>query len=97
MRESSIEKYLVREVARACGVAEKFTSPGRRNVPDRIVTWLAPMIDFVELKATGEKPNAGQLRDHKRRRARGYFVAVIDSKEGVDRYIQLRGLKCRNS
>lgn len=97
MRESCIERYLKREVRRAGGVAEKFKSPGKKNVPDQIVTWLAPMLDFVELKAPGEKPNAGQLRDHARRRKRGYFVIVIDSKEMVDVYIEMRGLKCKIS
>lgn len=97
MRESFIETYFKRQVKAAGGVAEKFVSPGKRNVPDQIVTWVAPMLDFVELKATGETPNKGQLRDHARRRKRGYFVAVIDSKEGVDLYIQRRGLKCKAS
>lgn len=95
MRESCIEKYLKREVRRAGGVAEKFVSPGRKNVPDQIVTWVYPMMDYVELKATGEKPNAGQRRDHARRRRRGYSVFVIDSKAGVDRFVLLRGLKCQ--
>lgn len=94
MRESSIETYLKREVKRAGGVAEKFKSPGRKNVPDQIVTWLAPMLDYVELKAPGKKPNKGQLRDHARRRRRGYSVFVIDTKAGVDEFIRVRGLKC---
>jgi hypothetical protein len=50
------------EVAKAGGTAEKFISAGRR--PDRIVTWTSPLLDFVELKAPGEKPTPGQLRDH---------------------------------
>jgi hypothetical protein len=49
----------VSEVAKAGGTAEKFNSAGRRNVPDRIVTWTSPLLDFVELKAPGEKPTAG--------------------------------------
>lgn len=97
MRESSIEKYFKRQVKAAGGVAEKFKSPGKKNVPDQIVTWVAPMLDFVELKATDEKPNSGQRRDHERRRKRGYFVMVIDSKELVDIYIEMRGLKCKAS
>lgn len=97
MRESSIETYLKREVRKAGGVAEKFVSPGRKNVPDQIVTWVAPMLDYVELKATGQKPNAGQRRDHARRRARGYSVFVLDSKKMVDVYIEMRGLKCKIS
>jgi hypothetical protein len=87
----------VREVAKAGGTAEKFISAGRRDVPDRIVTWISPLLDFVELKAPGEKPTPGQLRDHARRRARGYSVLVIDSKEGVDLYVKARALQARDS
>jgi hypothetical protein len=91
-RESAVERYLVMEVAKAGGTAEKFISAGRRDVPDRIVTWTSPLLDFVELKAPGEKPTPGQLRDHARRRARGYSVLVIDSKDGVDLYVKARAL-----
>jgi hypothetical protein len=42
---------------------------------------------FVELKALGKSPTAAQLRDHERRRALGAEVWVIDSKEGVDDFI----------
>lgn len=97
MRERFIEKYFKRQVKAAGGVAEKFKSPGKRSVPDQIVTWIAPMLDYVELKAPGEVPTSGQLRDHARRRKRGYFVAVLDSKEMVDVYIEMRGLKCKAS
>lgn len=86
MRESAIEKYLVKRVAECGGVAEKFVSPGRKNVPDRLCQWVG-YIDFVELKATGVEPNAGQLRDHARRLQLGHEVWVIDSKERVDTYI----------
>lgn len=39
MRESKIEAHLRREVTKAGGKVYKFTSPGRRNVPDRLVIW----------------------------------------------------------
>lgn len=39
---------------------------------------------WVELKATGKKPEPHQLREHKRMRAMGQRVVVIDSIEGVD-------------
>ena len=97
--EKTIEAYLVRQVAKIGGVAEKFTSPNRRSVPDRIV-WF-PMYDqtgrqlsrdfghviLVELKAPGKKPTEAQERDHKKRRAMGFRVEVIDTKEGVDEFI----------
>lgn len=87
MREFTVEKYFVEQVTLAGGVAEKFKSPGRKNVPDRLCSWPLGYHDFVELKATGEKPTPGQLRDHKRRRAMGHRVWVISSKDQVDRYI----------
>jgi hypothetical protein len=87
MRESQIETYLRREVKNLGGCAYKFTSPQRVNVPDRIVLLPGGRIVFVELKAPGKKPTAGQLREHKRLRDLGFQVDVIDTKEGVDEWI----------
>jgi hypothetical protein len=84
MLEKDIEQYLVRKVKAAGGLCEKFTSPGRRSVPDRIITMLGGRIFFVELKAPGKKPTVKQLADHKRRLELGCNVLVIDTKEGVD-------------
>ena len=39
MRESVVEKHLRIQVRRAGGMTYKFKSPGRKNVPDRIVIW----------------------------------------------------------
>ena len=40
--------------------------------------------EWVELKATGKVPEPHQLREHKRMKAMGQYVVVIDSIEGVD-------------
>lgn len=56
VREEVIERHLVNEVKKAGGIAYKFTSPGRRGVPDRIVLLPNGKIIFVECKAPGEKP-----------------------------------------
>lgn len=105
--EKTIEAYLVHKVKAIGGVAEKFTSPNRRSVPDRIV-WLpeekvyedehgcqlsAPAhagarVIFVELKAPGKKPTENQLRDHEKRRAMGFRVEVLDTKDAVDEFIR---------
>jgi hypothetical protein len=85
MLERDIEKALVKRVGDLGGLCEKFTSPGRRNVPDRLIT-LHNKIIFVELKAPGEKVRGGQLRDHERRRALGCDVRVIDSMEAVNAF-----------
>jgi len=43
-----------------------------------------PNTIWVELKATGVKPETHQLREHERMRAMGQRVVVIDSIEGVE-------------
>lgn len=87
MRESMIETYLVKQVKKAGGVAEKFYSRSKKGLPDRVVSWPRSRVDWVELKAPGEKPSAAQRRDHKRREAMGHEVWVIDSKGAVDQYV----------
>jgi hypothetical protein len=86
MLERDIEQALVKRVKDLGGKCEKFTSPGRRSVPDRIVTLPGNIIIFVELKAPGKKPTAKQLKDHKERSALGCDVRVIDSLELVDAF-----------
>ena len=98
MRESIIEKYLHKQVTAAGGTTRKFT--GWKNVPDRIVIWPtihtfekprivkdAARIHFVETKATGKTARAGQVREHKRLRALGCVVLVLDTKAKVDNYV----------
>jgi hypothetical protein len=95
-RESDIESYLVDQVAAMGGVAEKFKSPQKAHVPDRIVSWpdsdrgeyRPAEVHFVELKAPGKKPTVMQARDHASRRAAGHQVFVIDTYDGVDSYIR---------
>lgn len=79
MLERDVERALVRRVKVLGGLCEKFTSPGRRSVPDRIVTLPGGRIIFVELKAPGKRPTDLQTRDHARRRALGCDVRVIDT------------------
>lgn len=96
--EADVEEYLVKEVAKRGGVAEKFSSPNRASVPDRLVQWpaktdwdwapLPAWTEFVECKAPGKKPTAAQDRDHERRRAMGFRVTVVDTYEAVDKYLE---------
>jgi hypothetical protein len=91
-RERDIEQYLVRQMKAAGGQVRKVQWIGRRGAPDRLVMLATGMqVDgkfhtgvWVELKAPGEKPDAHQVREHKRMRDMGAAVAVIDSFEGVD-------------
>lgn len=79
--EKDVEQALVKRVKALGGLCEKFTSPGRRSVPDRLVTMPEGHIIFVELKRPGEKPTEAQERDHAKRRKLGCDVRVIDNLE----------------
>lgn len=50
MRESDIERWLVRQVRELGGFADKFVSPGNPGVPDRIIVMPGGRVLFVELK-----------------------------------------------
>jgi hypothetical protein len=91
MRESAIEKYLVTTVKAAGGLAVKWSAPGNRGVPDRIVflpeTFFSSLV-FVELKAPGCLPTKLQLAVHQQLRNYGQQVRIVDSKRGVDSLMQ---------
>ena len=83
MEEKKIEAKLVKDAKRMKGLALKWVSPGCNGVPDRIVLLPHGKIAFVELKATGKKPRALQIKRHEELRALGFKVYVVDSYEGV--------------
>lgn len=84
--EKDVEAVFVREVKKRGGVAEKFKTPGRRSAPDRIVSFAPAHVEFVECKRPGRKPTPKQYEDHDRRRAMGFRVHVVDTKERA-RYV----------
>jgi hypothetical protein len=84
--EKHIEAALVARVKVLGGTAEKFTSPSKRSVPDRLVTLPGGKIIFVEVKNVGKKPTLAQQADHARRRALGCDVRVIDSLEAANAF-----------
>lgn len=83
MLERDIEAYLVKRCKEIGALCDKFTSPQRRSVPDRLITFGGRVL-FVELKATGKKPTEAQVRDHERRRVAGAEVVWLDSKLAID-------------
>lgn len=96
IRERDVEKHLKDVVRSLGGEIRKVVWAGRANAPDRFVMLynvyylgtkrirMPAQSFFVELKAPGEKPTAGQLREHERMRACGNRVEVVDSLEGVE-------------
>ena len=69
------------------GIAFKFTSPGNAGVPDRIVIMPGNRIYFIELKRSGGEARPLQKMQINRLKALGCSVSVIDSKEGVDKFL----------
>ena len=57
---------------------EKFTSPGRRAVPDRLFSMRGGRVFFIEFKAPGKVATPAQEKDHNERRAMGFTVYVVD-------------------
>lgn len=88
--ESTIEKQVC-AYARARGLdAQKYTSPNRRSVPDRIFFGPDGLVFFIEFKRPGNKPTVKQDLEIERLRGYGIDVYVVDSiEEGkriVDKY-----------
>lgn len=88
MRESEIETYLVDRVKAMGGEVRKVQWIGRRGAPDRLVLRPDRRSVWVELKATGVKPEENQLREHNRMRRLGELVEVIDSLNAVDELLK---------
>lgn len=78
--ERDVERFLVNQLKLGHIECYKWTSPGVRGVPDRIVL-SAGRIWFVELKRPGKKPRANQIVVHRKLAREGFNVRVIASKE----------------
>jgi hypothetical protein len=83
VREKAIETYLVKRVKEWGGKAFKFTSPGHRGVPDRIVC-LPCRLFFVELKRPGGKLRPDQVAFHTLMERLRVPCFVVDTKAKVD-------------
>ena len=66
--EKSIENILRKAVEDEGGVCLKWTCPGHRGVPDRMILFPGGIIAFVELKRPGAKVKAGGLQEWWRQR-----------------------------
>lgn len=98
MREKTVEAYLRREVKKAGGLCEKHVSPGQKGVPDRLVTWPSDTggpgrMHLIETKAPDGALSGPQKRDHRRRLSYGVMVKVIWTKEQVNLYVLMHGIR----
>lgn len=85
--ESRLERRFKREVERRGGQAYKFTVPGMRGMPDRIVFLSGARVLFVEMKAPGESLRPLQAKRAKQLRALDFPVYCIDSVDGIKDFI----------
>ena len=79
IRERDIERYLVKRVGQLGGHAYKFTSMGRRGVPDRNVHLPCGVHFYVECKAPGEQLTPAQERERELLKHLGARVHIVSS------------------
>ena len=84
MKETEIEKKLVRKVKAKGGIAPKFVSPSYAGMPDRLVLLPGGVFAFAELKAPGMKPRPLQVARHRMLRSLGFKVYVIDGTQQIE-------------
>ena len=87
MQESNLEKKLRLEVKKHGGQALKFTSPGKRGVPDRLVLLPEGKAIFVEMKAPGKPLEPLQKKRANELRVLGFKVYKIDSISDIENFI----------
>lgn len=85
--EKLIERKLTRLVKERGGMCIKLLCDNIVGLPDRLVLFPLGIIAFVELKTTKKKPRRIQLFMHNKLKALGFRVEVIDTTEGVIKFI----------
>lgn len=88
MRESTIEKRLVRGVEERGGLCYKFVSPGNKGVPDRIVITPDGQTHYVELKSQTGRLSPMQRFQRDELKARNVTVHVLNSVDRVEDFLR---------
>ena len=91
--EKPIERYLVQQIRYLGGTAYKFTSPGKRSVPDRVCVLPHGYVLFIECKAPGEIPTPEQERELKRLKDLGQWAYWVDTKGRIDTLVKFWRLR----
>lgn len=87
IQEITVEDYLVEQTTARGALCEKIKVPRYCGMPDRTVSWPGGVLHYAETKTVGGRLSIRQKRDHAKRRALGFEVLVIWTKEHVDEYI----------
>lgn len=86
--EKIVERKLVELVKINNGMCIKLLCDQLIGLPDRLCLFPGHKIAFVELKTTGQKPRRIQAYMHKKLRALGFRVEVIDTVEGAISFVE---------
>jgi hypothetical protein len=86
--EKLVERKLVELVKLNNGMCIKLLCDQLIGLPDRLCLFPGCKIAFVELKTTGRKPRRIQAYMHKKLKALGFRVEVIDTVEGVISFVE---------
>jgi len=86
--EKATERYLTQEIKKVLGLSFKWSSLANRGVPDRICLFSPGIFALVEVKSEGKKPTGLQQYTINVIRKMGFRVEVLDTKAGVDLFIQ---------
>lgn len=88
MKESQIERYLVRKVEEHGGLCFKFVSPGNPGVPDRIVLTPEGRTIYVELKTDTGRLAKIQKWQRGEMEKRGADVRVLYGLDAVKEFLR---------
>jgi hypothetical protein len=91
--EKSIENVLREEVERQGGMCLKWTCPGHRGVPDRMILFPGGIIAFVELKRSGAKVKAGGLQEWWREKIQSfgfpcYEISTVEQAKSLVSFLE---------
>ena len=76
--EKSIETILRQAVEAEGGLCLKWTCPGHKGVPDRMILFPYGIIAFVELKRPGAKVKAGGLQEWWRKKIQSFGFSCCE-------------------
>lgn len=79
--EKEIEEKVVQYAKKFSILVYKFTSMGKRSVPDRLFILPGGATFFIEFKRRGEQPTASQRVEISKLQQQGATVYVIDNVE----------------
>lgn len=86
--EKDVERYLVNKAMGQGWLPLKYSSGFTTGYPDRCILLPGGVTVWVEVKTTGQKPTKLQQIRIRRLQELGFLTAVIDSRRGVDKFIE---------